>query len=92
MLGKKSKGKDQYFLEKYSLHFWVKVVRSGIMPRSLSFKDHSSHQNSQVSIYASPDKWSQTHYALEASLKLLDFYENYFDIHYPLPKLGRFKF
>uniref|UniRef100_A0A3Q1MFD6 Aminopeptidase n=2 Tax=Bos TaxID=9903 RepID=A0A3Q1MFD6_BOVIN len=41
----------------------------------------------KVSIYASPDKWSQTHYALEASVKLLDFYENYFDIHYPLPKL-----
>lgn len=41
----------------------------------------------KVSIYASPDKWSQTHYALEASLKLLDFYESYFDINYPLPKL-----
>uniref|UniRef100_A0A8C0Z0K2 Aminopeptidase n=1 Tax=Canis lupus familiaris TaxID=9615 RepID=A0A8C0Z0K2_CANLF len=41
----------------------------------------------KVSIYASPDKWSQTHYALEASLKLLNFYENYFDINYPLPKL-----
>ncbi|XP_032259836.1 endoplasmic reticulum aminopeptidase 2 [Phoca vitulina] len=41
----------------------------------------------KVSVYASPDKWSQTHYALEASLKLLDFYENYFDINYPLPKL-----
>nr|XP_031304544.1 endoplasmic reticulum aminopeptidase 2 isoform X2 [Camelus dromedarius] len=41
----------------------------------------------KVSVYASPDKWSQTHYALEASLKLLDFYEKYFDIQYPLPKL-----
>lgn len=41
----------------------------------------------KVSVYATPDKWSQTHYALEASLKLLDFYENYFDINYPLPKL-----
>ncbi|XP_008053236.1 endoplasmic reticulum aminopeptidase 2 [Carlito syrichta] len=41
----------------------------------------------KVSVYASPDKWSQTHYALEASLKLLDFYEKYFDINYPLPKL-----
>ncbi|XP_022448002.1 endoplasmic reticulum aminopeptidase 2 isoform X1 [Delphinapterus leucas] len=41
----------------------------------------------KVSIHAAPDKWSQTHYALEASLKLLDFYENYFDIHYPLAKL-----
>ncbi|XP_007466930.1 PREDICTED: endoplasmic reticulum aminopeptidase 2 isoform X2 [Lipotes vexillifer] len=41
----------------------------------------------KVSIHAAPDKWSQTHYALEASLKLLDFYENYFDIQYPLAKL-----
>ncbi|PNJ31064.1 ERAP2 isoform 7, partial [Pongo abelii] len=29
----------------------------------------------------------QTHYALQASLKLLDFYEKYFDIYYPLSKL-----
>uniref|UniRef100_A0A8C5VAJ1 Aminopeptidase n=1 Tax=Microcebus murinus TaxID=30608 RepID=A0A8C5VAJ1_MICMU len=41
----------------------------------------------KVSIYASPDKWSQTHYALQATLKLLDFYEKYFDINYPLSKL-----
>ncbi|XP_004678177.1 PREDICTED: endoplasmic reticulum aminopeptidase 2 isoform X2 [Condylura cristata] len=41
----------------------------------------------KVSIYASPDKWNQMHYALEASLKLLDFYEKYFDINYALPKL-----
>ncbi|KAM9694251.1 endoplasmic reticulum aminopeptidase 2 isoform 1-T4 [Trichechus inunguis] len=41
----------------------------------------------KVSIYASPEKWSQTHYALDTSLKLLDFYENYFHISYPLPKL-----
>uniref|UniRef100_F7I501 Aminopeptidase n=1 Tax=Callithrix jacchus TaxID=9483 RepID=F7I501_CALJA len=41
----------------------------------------------KVSIYASPDKWNQTYYALQASLKLLDFYEKYFDINYPLPKL-----
>ncbi|XP_070425720.1 endoplasmic reticulum aminopeptidase 2 [Equus przewalskii] len=47
----------------------------------------TSSSGVKVSVYASPDKWSQTHYALEASLKLLDFYENYFDINYPLPKL-----
>ncbi|XP_062942906.1 endoplasmic reticulum aminopeptidase 2 [Cynocephalus volans] len=41
----------------------------------------------KVSIYASPEKWNQTHYALQSSLKLLDFYEKYFDISYPLPKL-----
>ncbi|XP_075955794.1 endoplasmic reticulum aminopeptidase 2 isoform X5 [Anarhichas minor] len=42
----------------------------------------------QVSIYASPEKWPQTHYALEVAVKMLDFYEEYFNIHYPLPKQG----
>ncbi|XP_028270660.1 endoplasmic reticulum aminopeptidase 2 [Parambassis ranga] len=40
----------------------------------------------QVSIYAAPEKWLQTHYALEVAVKMLDFYEEYFNIRYPLPK------
>ncbi|XP_006626843.3 endoplasmic reticulum aminopeptidase 2 [Lepisosteus oculatus] len=40
----------------------------------------------KVSVYAVPEKWNQTHYALEASVKLLEFYEHYFNISYPLPK------
>ncbi|KAI3372893.1 hypothetical protein L3Q82_023350 [Scortum barcoo] len=40
----------------------------------------------QVSVYASPEKWHQTHYALEVAVKMLDFYEEYFNIRYPLPK------
>uniref|UniRef100_A0A4W6GA61 Aminopeptidase n=1 Tax=Lates calcarifer TaxID=8187 RepID=A0A4W6GA61_LATCA len=40
----------------------------------------------QVSIYAVPQKWLQTHYALEVAVKMLDFYEEYFNIRYPLPK------
>lgn len=40
----------------------------------------------QVSIYAAPEKWNQTQYALEAAVKMLDFYDEYFNIKYPLPK------
>ncbi|XP_056142069.1 endoplasmic reticulum aminopeptidase 2 [Lampris incognitus] len=40
----------------------------------------------QVSIYAAAEKWHQTHYALEVAVKILDFYEKYFNIFYPLPK------
>ncbi|XP_073321593.1 endoplasmic reticulum aminopeptidase 2 [Pagrus major] len=40
----------------------------------------------QVSIYATPEKWLQTRYALEVAVKMLDFYEEYFNIRYPLPK------
>ncbi|XP_074525912.1 endoplasmic reticulum aminopeptidase 2 [Halichoeres trimaculatus] len=40
----------------------------------------------QVTVYAAPEKMQQTHYALEVAIKMLDFYEEYFNIEYPLPK------
>ncbi|MBN3289455.1 ERAP1 aminopeptidase, partial [Polypterus senegalus] len=43
----------------------------------------------KVSVYANPEKIDQAYYALEAAVKLLDFYEDYFNIPYPLPKQGK---
>lgn len=40
----------------------------------------------KVSVYAVPDKINQADYALDAAVTLLDFYEDYFNIPYPLPK------
>ncbi|XP_054843508.1 leucyl-cystinyl aminopeptidase [Eublepharis macularius] len=40
-----------------------------------------------VSVYAVPQKLDQAEYALDTSVKLLEFYQEYFDIKYPLPKL-----
>lgn len=45
----------------------------------------------QISIYAVPEKIDQTAFALDAAVKLLDFYDDYFDIPYPLPKQGQWK-
>uniref|UniRef100_A0AAY4BIF8 Leucyl/cystinyl aminopeptidase n=1 Tax=Denticeps clupeoides TaxID=299321 RepID=A0AAY4BIF8_9TELE len=41
----------------------------------------------QVSVYAVPDKKDQTLYALDAAVKLLAFYNTFFGIKYPLSKL-----
>ncbi|XP_027694278.1 LOW QUALITY PROTEIN: endoplasmic reticulum aminopeptidase 1 [Vombatus ursinus] len=40
----------------------------------------------KVSVYAVPEKINQTGYALDAAVTLLEFYEDYFNIPYPLPK------
>ncbi|KAL0978988.1 hypothetical protein UPYG_G00178970 [Umbra pygmaea] len=40
----------------------------------------------KISVYAVPDKIDQTQFALDAAVRLLDFYDDYFDIPYPLPK------
>lgn len=42
----------------------------------------------QVSVYAVPDKINQAGYALDAAVTLLEFYEDYFSIPYPLSKQG----
>ncbi|XP_062455983.1 endoplasmic reticulum aminopeptidase 1-like isoform X2 [Rhea pennata] len=40
----------------------------------------------KISVYTVPDKINQADYALDAAVKLLDFYDDYFSIPYPLPK------
>ncbi|XP_007529971.1 leucyl-cystinyl aminopeptidase [Erinaceus europaeus] len=40
-----------------------------------------------VSIYAVPEKIGQVQHALDTAVKLLEFFENYFEIEYPLKKL-----
>ncbi|KAM6104836.1 LOW QUALITY PROTEIN: endoplasmic reticulum aminopeptidase 1-like [Pterocles gutturalis] len=40
----------------------------------------------KISVYTVPDKMNQAGYALDVAVKLLDFYEDYFTIPYPLPK------
>uniref|UniRef100_A0A1A8S412 Leucyl/cystinyl aminopeptidase n=1 Tax=Nothobranchius rachovii TaxID=451742 RepID=A0A1A8S412_9TELE len=40
-----------------------------------------------VSVYSVPEKTEHTEYALETASKLLEFYNNFFEISYPLQKL-----
>ncbi|XP_060740091.1 leucyl-cystinyl aminopeptidase [Tachysurus vachellii] len=43
--------------------------------------------NTQVSVYAVPDKKDQVGYALDTAARLLQFYSSFFEIEYPLHKL-----
>ncbi|KAK6494852.1 leucyl-cystinyl aminopeptidase isoform X1 [Huso huso] len=52
------------------------------------FKNISMEANGTlVSVYAVPDKLDQVNHALETAIKLLDFYNCYFQMPYPLQKL-----
>lgn len=42
----------------------------------------------KVSVYSVPEKKEHTEYALDTASKLLEFYNNFFEIGYPLKKLG----
>ncbi|KAI4877168.1 hypothetical protein NFI96_020663 [Prochilodus magdalenae] len=51
----------------------------------LSISKNTGH-GVKISVYAVPEKIDQAEFALDAAVKLLDFYDDYFDIPYPLPK------
>lgn len=42
-----------------------------------------------LKVYASPDNLQKTQYAGEVGKKVIEYYVNYFQIPYPLPKLGK---
>lgn len=48
----------------------------------------NSKQGFPVTVYARPGQAKNMQYALELAAKTIDYYIEYFDIKYPLPKLG----
>lgn len=44
----------------------------------------------KVSVYSVPEKKEHTEYALDTASKLLEFYNHFFEIDYPLKKLGEY--
>lgn len=71
-------------------HFDITVKMSTYLVAFIisDFKSVSKMTKSgvKVSVYAVPDKINQADYALDAAVTLLEFYEDYFNIPYPLPK------
>lgn len=51
------------------------------------FLESKTKRNVSVRVFTTPGKLHQAKFALECAMKTLDFYEEYFDINYPLPVL-----
>lgn len=45
-----------------------------------------------MSVYSVPEKKDHADYALDTASKLLEFYNQFFEIDYPLKKLGDFAY
>lgn len=49
------------------------------------FIEAKTKRGVQVRVFVTPGKKHQAKFALDTAVRCLDFYEKYFDIHYPLP-------
>ena len=47
-----------------------------------------SDKGVNVSVIASRDKIGQAKFALDSAAKIMDFYDSFFGVKYPLPKQG----
>ncbi len=54
---------------------------------NMSYKEAVTKDGVTVRTYATPDNVDYTDFALDVAVKCLEFYNQYFDIKYPLPKL-----
>ena len=52
----------------------------------IGFLESKTSRGTLVRTYATPDKVKHTSFALDTAVKVLEFYEDYFDIPYPLAK------
>ena len=64
----------QYF---YKYHHCIKVILVNIGPLLL-----------QVCVFTPPDSIDSAQFALNTAVKVINYYEKYFGIGYPLPKQG----
>lgn len=53
----------------------------------LGYTEAKTKNGVKVRVYATPDKVKLTDFALDVSVKALEFFEEYFGVPYPLPKL-----
>lgn len=53
----------------------------------LGYKESSTAGGTKVRIYATPDKVRLTDFALDATVRSLEFFESYYGVPYPLPKM-----
>ena len=54
----------------------------------LSISQMSEHKVN-VSVIASRDKIDQANFALDSAVKIMDYYDQFFGVPYPLPKQGK---
>ncbi|MEK7594665.1 MAG: M1 family metallopeptidase [Patescibacteria group bacterium] len=53
----------------------------------MGFKEGKTKNGTVVKCYATPDNVEHTAFSVEAAVKCLEFFEDYFGVAYPLPKL-----
>jgi aminopeptidase N len=53
----------------------------------LAFKESRTKNDVVVRVYATPDKVNLTDFALDVAVRCLEFFEDYYGVPYPLPKL-----
>jgi aminopeptidase N len=69
--------------------YLIAVVISDFKCRSTFYTSKLTNKNTTIEICAKPTASDQLDLAFNSSVSLLEFFETYYNVSYPLPKLGK---
>lgn len=83
---KKQSGKDGKWVTAFETTPVMSTYLLAFVFGELSYQEAKTKRGTLIRAYATPDNVRHTQFALDTAVKCLEFYEEYFDIPYPLAK------
>ena len=79
-------GTTDYVWDHYQESVKMSTYLVAFVVSKFKFKETSLDNNVRFRIWARPNYLDQTDYALDIGPRILEFFESYFNVKYPLPK------
>ena len=86
VFGELSTNASQLSWDHYQESIQMSTYLVAFVVSKFKFKETSLDNNVRFRIWARPNYLDQTDYALDIGPKILEFFESYFNVKYPLPK------
>lgn len=86
VLGVKMSGTDDYVWDHYQESVKMSTYLVAFVVSKFEFKETIKANNIRFRVWSNPDLLDQSDYALQLGAEILEYFEEYYDVDYPLPK------
>ena len=85
-MGVEMEGTDEYVWDHYQQSVKMSTYLLAFVVSKFEFMESTRDSNVRFRIWSTPNSLEQTEYAKDIGPKVLEYFESYFNVPYPLPK------